>query len=102
MSRSWLSLMRSEESGIAPAPCSSAALASTRSSACLSSRVCLVGSDDFSSAMPNYICLNPSEYDVQLAGESVANRIGQAECRDESGLRVGTRGAVDRPQIVAH
>src|ERR1700674_4522912 len=94
--------MRSVESGSAPAPWSSAARARTRSSACLSSSVCRAGSEDFSSAMQNYICLNPSQYDIELAGERVTNRIGQGKCRDERRLHVGAGRPGHRAEVVAH
>src|SRR4030081_3754133 len=94
--------MRSLESGSAPAPWSSAARARTRSSACLSSSVCRAGSEDFSSAMQNYICLNPSEYDLELASERVPDRVGQSKRRDKRGLHVGTGRPIHRGQVVAH
>src|SRR6266566_7604806 len=94
--------MRSLESGMAPAPCSSAARASTRSSACLSSRVCRAGSEDFSPAMQNYICLNPPEYDIELASQSVADRIRQREGSSECRLHVHAGRAVHCSEIVAH
>src|SRR3982074_2360031 len=102
MSRSWLSLMRSLESGSAPAPWSSAALARTRSSAFLSSSVCRAGSEDFSSAMQNYICLNPPEYDLELTSERIPDGVGQRKRRNERRLRVGARRPIHRPQVVAH
>src|ERR1700682_1617282 len=102
MSRSCFSLMRSLESGSAPAPWSSAARARTRSRACLSSSVCRAGSEDFSSAMQNYICLNPSEYHIELTGERVPDRVGQRKRRDERRLRVGAGRPIHRAQVVAH
>src|ERR1700682_6769469 len=102
MSRICFSLMRALESGSAPAPWSSAARARTRSRACLSSSVCRAGSEDFSSAMQNYICLNPSEYHIELASERVPDRIGQRKRRDERRLQVGARRSIHRGQVVAH
>src|SRR4030088_1819970 len=102
MSRSWLSLMRSLESGSAPAPWSSAARARTRSSACLSSSVCRAGSEDFSSAMQNYICLNPPEYDLELTSERIPDSVGQRKRRNECRLRVGAGRPGHRGQVVAH
>ena len=106
MSSSWLSLRRSDDSGIAPAPCSSAARASTRSSACRSSSFCRAGaveagSEDFSSAMRNYICLDPAEYDVELSDKGIADRVGQGEGTNECRLRVGASRPIHRPQVVA-
>src|SRR2546423_130630 len=94
--------MRSLESGSAPAPWSSAARARTRSSACLSSSVCRAGSEDFSSAMQNYICLNPSKYHIELTSESFSDRVRQSERRDERRLRVGAGRAIYRAQVVSH
>src|SRR6267143_4444421 len=102
MSRSWLSLIRSLESGSEPAPWSSAARARTRSRACLSSSVCRAGSEDFSSAMQNYICLNPSEYHIELASERVPDRVGQCKRRDEGRLRVDAGRPIHRVQVIAH
>src|SRR5215210_820424 len=106
MSRSWLSLIRSEDSAIAPAPCSSAARASTRSSACLSRSDCRAGagagSGDFSSAMQNYIGLNPPEYDLELTDESITDGLCHPEYAVERGLHVSAGRAIHGPQIVAH
>src|SRR5882762_4029525 len=110
ISRSWLSLIRSLDSGSALAPWSPAARASTRSSACRSSSVWRAGTGtgtgDFSlggaGAMQNYICLNPSEYDIELAGQGVANRVGQRKGRRKRRLHVRAGRPVDRSQIVAH
>src|ERR1700738_1902160 len=102
MSRSCFSLMRSLESGSAPAPWSSAARARTRSRACLSSSVCRAGSEDFSSAMQNYIRLNPSEYHIELASERVPDRVGGRKRRDDRRLQVAARRPIHRVQVVAH
>src|SRR5688572_29081498 len=103
--------MRSDDSGIAPAPCSSAARASTRSSACRSSSFGRTadtgagtgaGTEDFSSAMPNYMRLDPAEYDVQLSDKGVADGVGNPESTNECGSQVGSDLPVHRSQIVAH
>src|ERR1700686_1764387 len=94
--------MRSVESGSAPAPWSSAARARTRSRACLSSSVCRAGSEDFSSAMQNYICLNPSEYHIELTGKCVPDRIRQRKRRRERRLQVRARRPIHRVEVVAH
>src|SRR5450759_2441343 len=60
-----------------------------------------VGSGDFSSAMQNYICLNPPEYDVQLPDQSVANGVGERESRCERCLNVRAHWPVHGLQVVA-
>src|SRR5712691_13334561 len=51
---------------------------------------------------PFNICLNPPEYDVQLADQGVTNRVGDPESRCEGCLRVCARWPVHGLQIVAH
>src|SRR3954471_3043510 len=106
ISSNWFSLIRSPDSATALDTCSSAARARTRSSAWRSSGCwragTAAGAGDFSSAMQNYICLNPSEYDIELAAQRVANRVGNREGRVERRLKVAGRGAVYGAQIVPH
>src|SRR5438105_7237539 len=52
--------------------------------------------------MQNYICLNPSQYHVQLASYGIANRVGDRERRCERRLKVRANRAVHRTQVVSH
>src|SRR3954453_23720251 len=52
--------------------------------------------------MQNYMCLNPSEYDGELANECVADRGRQRKRRGEGSGHIRARCSVHRRQVVAH